>query len=81
MTMNSIGTAMELFSYTGVSISLLTIEQTLVLTKELSRIMSAVIVNTAISIKSSVASRAAMTLGAGVCIGAFHFLQGISSEN
>ena len=54
MTMNSIGTAMELFSYTGVSISLLTIEQTLVLTKELSRIMSAVIVNTAISIKPKV---------------------------
>ena len=54
MTMNSIGTAMELFSYTGVSISLLTIEQTLVLTKELSRIMSAVIVNTAISITPKV---------------------------
>ena len=54
MTMNSISTAMELFSYTGVSISLLTIEQTLVLTKELSRIMSTVIVNTAISIKPKV---------------------------
>ena len=51
MTINSIGTAMELISYTRVSISLLNIEQTLVLTKELSRIMSAVIVNTAISIK------------------------------
>ena len=54
MTMNSIGTAMELFLYTGAS--LLTIEQTLVLTvvEELSRIMSAVIVNTAISIKPKV---------------------------
>ena len=52
--MNSILTAMELFSYTGVSISLLTIKQTLVLTNELSRIMSAVIVNTAISIKPKV---------------------------
>ena len=56
MTMNSISTARELFSYTGVSISLLTVEQTLVLTvvEELSRIMSAVIVNTAISIKPKV---------------------------
>ena len=56
MTMNSISTAMELFSYTGVSISLLTVEQTLVLTvvEELSRIMRAMIVNTTISIKPKV---------------------------
>jgi len=56
MTMNSISTAMELFSYTGASISLFTVEQTLVLTvvEELSSIMRAVIVNTAISIKPKV---------------------------
>ena len=73
MTMNSISTAMELFSYTGVSISLLTIEQTLVLTVvKLSRIKSAMIVNTAISIKPKVEA-ISITLSAGVCISVVHF--------